>query len=141
MTNIETTRSSILAALSQHSIDDYFDVVDAPRKGWKNNAETIVLRLRAEKSRLSTSIYTGFYLAKTAFEHGADEVDEAMTSSHQYFRITFVCDHSSSHHFEDVEVDTMTNGEHDTYNSKVAVCDDCDTQIEGIDPPSDDDSV
>lgn len=140
MTNIQTTRSDILHTFSQYSIDDYFDIADAPRKDWKNNAETIVLRLRAEKSRLSTSIFTGFYLAKSAYEHGVDDTEESMIDGKQFFRITFTCDHSSGHHFEDVEVDTTRNGEHDTYVSKVAICDDCDKQIEGIDPPSDDDS-
>lgn len=34
------------------------------------------------------------------------------------------CDHPA-YHEEDHEVDTMTNGEHDTYKTKILVCDDC----------------
>lgn len=34
------------------------------------------------------------------------------------------CEHPSFHE-ETVEVDTMRNGEHDTYPAKVLICDDC----------------
>lgn len=143
MTNEETaevsTRSAILEGLRQHSLDDYFEVADAPRKGWKNSSESVVLRLKKSERRLSTSLYTGFYLAKLGYDHQAYAVEEKMFDYQQYVRIMFICDHGMSYHFEEVEVDTMRNGEHDTYMATTAVCDDCDQELEGIDPPSDDD--
>ena len=45
----------------------------------------------------------------------------------------FTCPHES-YHWETVEVDTMRNGEHDTYESSVAVCDDCDASLPDIEP-------
>ena len=139
MTNEEkaevSTRSAILDGLRQHSLDDYFEVADAPRKDWKNSSESVVLRLKNK----STSFYTGFYLAKLGYDHQAYAVEERMFDYQQYVRIMFICDHGMSYHFEDVEVDTMRNGEYDTYMATTVVCDDCDQELEGIDPPSDDD--
>ena len=41
----------------------------------------------------------------------------------------FHCDHEFTH-IEQFEVDTMRNGEHDTYNVPGYVCDDCDEVLE-----------
>lgn len=45
----------------------------------------------------------------------------------------FGCDHED-YHFETVEVDTMRNGEHDTYETQLAVCSTCDETLEDIEP-------
>ena len=41
-----------------------------------------------------------------------------------------VCEHENTH-YEDIEVDTTRNGEHDTYMSRVEVCDVCECEVEG----------
>jgi hypothetical protein len=43
----------------------------------------------------------------------------------------FVCPHTD-YHWETVEVDTMRNGEHDTYEQQVAVCSACDESLPDI---------
>lgn len=42
----------------------------------------------------------------------------------------WVCQHDSDIEVEDVEVDTMRNGEHDTYTVKAAFCSDCGEEVE-----------
>lgn len=41
----------------------------------------------------------------------------------------FYCEHENTH-YEIVEVDTMRDGEHDTYNSEIEICDDCDAEVD-----------
>lgn len=40
-----------------------------------------------------------------------------------------VCEHEDTH-TEEIEVDTTTNGEHDTYKTSVEICDDCECEVE-----------
>ena len=40
------------------------------------------------------------------------------------------CDHEISTHTEIHEVDTMRNGEHDTYETTIVICDTCDSEVE-----------
>jgi hypothetical protein len=45
---------------------------------------------------------------------------------------TTVCEHpEDAREIEDIEVDTMRNGEHDTYPAKIYVCGLCGEQVEG----------
>jgi hypothetical protein len=48
----------------------------------------------------------------------------------------FECLHDEGTHVETVEVDTMRNGEHDTYEVRIYVCDTCDAEVDG-DPDAD----
>lgn len=43
----------------------------------------------------------------------------------------FVCTHDCGSHVETVEVPTMRNGEYDTYEQRIYVCDDCDADVDG----------
>lgn len=48
----------------------------------------------------------------------------------------FECTHDVGQRVETYEVDTMRNGEHDTYEERGYVCDDCGAQLDG-DPDED----
>lgn len=95
------TRSAIIKQIKSYSLDDHFEVKDAPRANWKNNSNTIVLGL---KPRMELAFYHGFYLAKLAYDHQTTlSVSERMIDYVQYIKIEFKCDYLNSHHREDTE--------------------------------------
>lgn len=48
----------------------------------------------------------------------------------------FACEHGAGQHVETVEMPTMRNGEYDTYDVRIYVCDTCDAEVDG-DPDAD----
>ena len=66
-------------------------------------------------------------------------ITEIETCTWDYSEGAGQCQHDGGYRVEAVEVDTMRNGEHDTYEVNVAICidPDCDEELEDVNPDED----